>query len=72
MDPVSDPAEYARRRRTLAGGFNPVALEAYEKIANRRVVQLTEALTARKSVDLARMFGYFSYAGIPIELKGVR
>ena len=56
----------------MTRGFNPAALEAYEKIANRRVVKLTEALTARKSVDLARMFGYFSYAEIPIKLKGVR
>jgi hypothetical protein len=72
LDPVSDPAEQARRRGTLTRGFNLAALETYERVANRRVLQLTEALAARKSGDLARMFDHFSYAEISIKNQGVR
>ena len=57
---VNDHAEHALRRRTWTRGFSPTALRDYEEIVNKRVIQLTEALSARKTVDLARMFGYFS------------
>ena len=60
-----DHAEHAQRRRTLERGFSPAAMKDYEGIVNRRVVQLTEMLSARKSVDLARLFGCFSCVEIP-------
>ena len=46
------------------------ALKDYEEIVNRYVVQLTEMLPARKSADLARFFGRFSYVEILPEYQG--
>jgi cytochrome P450 len=60
LSAVNDHAEHARRRRTWTRGLSPAALKDYEEIINRRVIQLIETLSARKSVDLARLFGYFS------------
>ena len=60
LSAVNDHAEHAQRRRTWTRGFSPAALKDYEEIISKRVVQLTEALSARKSVDLARLFGYFA------------
>ena len=57
---VNDHAEHARRRRTWTRGFSPAALREYEEIVNKRTIQLIETLSARKSVDLARIFGHFS------------
>ena len=57
---VNDHVEHARRRRTWTRGFSPAALRDYEEIVSKRVIQLTEALSARKHVDLARLMGYFS------------
>jgi len=57
---VNDHVEHARRRRTWTRAFSQAALRDHEEIVNKRVVQLTEILAARKSVDLARLFGYFS------------
>ena len=57
---INDHAEHARRRRTWTRGFSPTALRHYEEIISKRVIQLTETLSARKSVDLAQFFGYFS------------
>ena len=67
-----DHAEHARRRRTWTRGFSPAALKEYEEIVNSRVVQLTETLSARKSVDLARMFGCFSWVEITSGRKSAR
>ncbi|KAF9651179.1 cytochrome P450 [Thelephora ganbajun] len=61
LSAVNDHVEHARRRRTWMRGFSPAALKDYEEIVNKRVVQLTEALSARKSVDLARLFGDFTH-----------
>ena len=58
---INDHAEHARRRRTWVRGFSSTALRDYEEIVSKRVIQLTEALSARKSVDLAHMFGYLSW-----------
>jgi len=60
LSAVGDHAEHARRRRTWTRGFSPAALRDYEEMVNERVIQLTETLSARKSVDLARLFGYFA------------
>ena len=60
LSAVNDHAEHAQRRRTWTRGFSPAALKDYEEIISKRVVQLTETLSARKSVDLARLFGYFA------------
>ena len=60
MSAVNDHAEHAHRRRTWTRGFSPAAMKDYEGMVIKRVNQLTEALSARKSVDLARLFGYFS------------
>lgn len=60
MSAVNDHAEHARRRRTWTRGLSPAALRDYEEIVNTRVIQLTETLSARKSVDLVRVFGHFS------------
>jgi len=60
LSAVGDHAEHARRRRTWTRGFSPAALRDYEEMVNERVVQLTETLSARKPVDLARLFGYFA------------
>ena len=60
LSAVNDHAEHARRRKTWTRGFSPAALRDYEEIVNKRVIQLTETLSARKSVDLARMIGYFA------------
>ena len=38
----------------------------YEEIVNRRVAQLIETLSARKSVDLARLFGRFTCVKISL------
>lgn len=57
---IGDHAEHARRRRTWTRGFSPAAIKDYEEAVNRRVVQLTETLSTRRSVDLAQLFGYFS------------
>ena len=60
LSAVGDHAEHARRRRTWTRGFSPAALRDYEEMVNERVIQLTETLSVRKSVDLARLFGYFA------------
>ena len=60
LSAVNDHTEHARRRRTRTRGFNPAALRDYEEVVGKRVIQLTETLSTRKSVDLARLFGYFS------------
>ena len=60
LSAVNDHAEHAQRRRTWTRGFSPAALKEYEEIVNKRTIQLTETLSARMSVDLARMFGHFS------------
>lgn len=60
LSAVNDHAEHAQRRRTWTRGFSPAALKDYEEIIGKRVVQLTETLSARKSVDLARLLGYFA------------
>ena len=57
---VNDHAEHARRRRTWTRGFSPAALKDYEEIVKERAIQLTETLSARKSVDLARVIAYFT------------
>lgn len=57
---VNDHVEHAQRRRTWTRGFSPSALKDYEEIVSKRVVQLTETLSARKSADLARIFAYFA------------
>ena len=57
---VNDHTEHARRRKTWTRGFSPAALRDYEEIVSKRVTQLTETLSARKSVDLTRVFGHFS------------
>ena len=60
LSAINDHAEHARRRRTWTRGFSPAVLKDYVEIVNKRTVQLTETLFARKSVDLARVFGHFS------------
>jgi len=60
LSAINDHAEHAQRRRTWMRGFSPAALRDYVEIVNKRTVQLTETLSARKSVDLARVFGHFS------------
>jgi cytochrome P450 len=60
LSAVNDHAEHARRRRTWTRGFSPTALRDYVEIVSKRTTQLTETLSARKSVDLARVFGHFS------------
>lgn len=60
LSATNDHAEHAQRRRTWTRGFGPAALKDYEEIVGKRVGQLTEALSARKSVDLARLFAYFA------------
>lgn len=60
LSAVNDHAEHAQRRRTWTRGFNPAALKDYEEIVSKRVVQLTETLSVRQSVDLARLFAYFA------------
>ena len=60
LSAVNDHAEHAQRRRTWTRGFSPVVLKDYEEIVKERVVQLTETLSARKSVDLARLFAFFA------------
>ena len=60
LSAVNDHAEHAQRRRTWTRGFSPAALKDYEEIVKERVVQLTETLSTRKSVDLARMIAYFA------------
>ena len=70
LDSIWDHAEHARRRRTWTRGFSPAVFGDYEKIVNRRVVQLTETLSARGSVDLARLFGCFAYVEIPLQHRG--
>ena len=57
---INDHAEHTQRRRTWTRGFSPAALKDYVEIVNKRTVQLTETLSARKSVDLARVFGHLS------------
>ena len=57
---LSDPVEHARRRRTWTRGFSPIALKDHEETIRKRVNQLTETITARKSVDLSLLFGYLS------------
>ena len=60
LSAVNDHAEHARRRRTWTRGFGPAALKDYEEIVSRRVAQLIDSLSSRKTVDLTRIFGYFS------------
>jgi cytochrome P450 len=60
LDAIWDRAVHTQRRRTWERGLDSAALGAYEEIVNRRVAQLTEILSARKSVDLARLFGRFA------------
>ena len=57
---INDHAEHKHRRRTWTRGFSPAALKDYEEMVIKRVIQLTEALSARKSVDLTRVFGHFA------------
>ena len=66
FDPVLDHAGHAQEGGALAGGFYAAAPRDNERTVSERVAQLTETLLARKSVDLARIFGFFSYVAIPV------
>ena len=54
---INDHVEHARRRRTWTRGLGPIALKDYEETIRKRVTQLVETLSARKSVDLRLLFG---------------
>ena len=43
----------------------------YEEIVNSRVVQLTETLSARRSVDLAQLFGRFACVKISLNAEAL-
>ena len=69
FDPVLGRDEHAQKSGTSTEGFYAAASKDNERIVSERVAQLTEMLSARKSVDLARIFGFFSYVEIPVGYK---